>query len=158
MMFNSSGRSNHRGSKDIRGSYSGNGLVQSNSRHIMTSRFKRFSLRGQIERLLQELGSTDEAVARNLEAAGVKGRPCNNQDCVVARYLNAITGADSRVRAIVVESDAVAISRRFPRRRHLVVPLPPAVYRFIMRFDRRDFRNLLADPPDLWRAPGPDRG
>jgi hypothetical protein len=110
-------------------------------------------LRGQIDWLLQDLGPTDEVVARSLESAGVKGVTKNSDECAIARYMNAVTGSDRRVSTVTVADNAITANRRLSWMPSVVVPLPPAVYRFVIRFDRGDFVRLLTDPPDLSRNP-----
>jgi hypothetical protein len=128
------------------------------------ARDERAALRTQTTQLLQDLGPTAEAVAGRLESAGVKGVPGSGTGCAVARYVNAVMASDPRLGPINVNNEAVTIFGRHWWTRPVIIPVPPPVRGFIIRFDREEFRNLAIPPgarrnppaaaPDLETSPG----
>jgi hypothetical protein len=96
--------------------------------------------------LLSNLGSNAEAVAGQLESAGVKGVPGSGTGCAVARYINAVMASDPRIGPINVNDEAVTIFGRHWWTRPVIVPVPSPVRSFILRFDRDDFRHLAVAP------------
>jgi hypothetical protein len=127
------------------------------------ARDERAALRVQTTELLKDLGPTADGVAGRLESAGVKGVPGSGTGCAVARYINAVMASDSRVGPINVNNEAVTIFGRHWWTRPVIVPVPPPVRGFIIRFDREEFRHLTVPPgtrrnpaatqPDLVAAP-----
>ena len=73
---------------------------------------ERAALRVQTTELLTNLGSNAEAVASQLESAGVKGVPGSGTGCAVARYVNAVMASDPRIGPINVNDKAVTIFGR----------------------------------------------
>jgi hypothetical protein len=110
------------------------------------ARDERAALKAQTTQLLKDLGSTSEAVAGRLEAAGVKGVPGSGTGCAIARYVNAVMASDPRLGPINVNNEAVTIFGRHWWTRPVIVPVPPPVRGFIIRFDRDEFRNLAVPP------------
>jgi hypothetical protein len=110
------------------------------------ARDERAALKAQTTQLLKDLGSTSEAVAGQLEAAGVKGVPGSGTGCAIARYVNAVMGSDPRLGPVNVNNEAVTIFGRHWWTRPVIVPVPPPVRGFIIRFDRDEFRNLAVPP------------
>jgi hypothetical protein len=110
------------------------------------AREERAALRAQTTQLLHDLGPTADSVAAGLEAAGVKGVPGSGTGCAVARYLNAVMASDSRLGPINVNDEAVTVFGRHWWRRPVIVSVPAPVRGFIIRFDRKEFRNLIATP------------
>jgi hypothetical protein len=110
------------------------------------ARDERAALKAQTTQLLKDLGSTSEAVAGKLEAAGVKGVPGSGTGCAIARYVNAVMASDPRLGPINVNNEAVTIFGRHWWTRPVIVPVPPPVRGFIVRFDRDEFRNLAVPP------------
>src|SRR5262249_58672431 len=107
---------------------------------------ERAALRAQTTVLLSNLGSNAEAVASQLEAAGVKGVPGSGTGCAIARYVNAVMASDPRLGPINVNNEAVTIFGRHWWTRPVIVPVPPPVRGVIIRFDRDEFRNLALPP------------
>jgi hypothetical protein len=93
-----------------------------------------------------------------LAGAGVKGTPYSDRGSAMARYLNAVVAFDSRVAAILVSSRAATVICNHWWVRDVVVPTPTSVRRFIVRFDRRDFEDLLAIPADPGQSPSSESG
>jgi hypothetical protein len=110
------------------------------------ARDERAALKAQTTQLLKDLGSTSEAVAGRLEAAGVKGVPGSGTGCAIARYVNAVMASDPRLGPINVNNEAVTIFGRHWWTRPVIVAVPPPVRGFIIRFDRDEFRNLAVPP------------
>jgi hypothetical protein len=117
---------------------------------------ERSQLRGQLNKLLNNLGSTDADIAATLSFAGVKGIPGSSRDSAMARYLNAVVAFDPRVAAVSVTSTRIAVACRHWWVRDLIMPTPPSVSSFLVRFDRRDFADLLASPVDPRHFPESD--
>ena len=110
------------------------------------ARDERAALKAQTTQLLKDLGTTSEVVAGKLEAAGVKGVPGSGTGCAIARYVNAVMASDPRLGPINVNNEAVTIFGRHWWTRPVIVPVPPPVRGFIVRFDRDEFRNLAVPP------------
>jgi hypothetical protein len=110
------------------------------------ARDERAALKAQTTQLLKDLGSTSEGVAGQLETAGVKGVPGSGTGCAIARYVNAVMGSDPRLGPINVNNEAVTIFGRHWWTRPVIVPVPPPVRGFIIRFDRDEFRSLAVPP------------
>jgi hypothetical protein len=104
----------------------------------------RRELRAQVCQELRSLGASENEVAHRLEAAGVRGRPGNVEDCALAVYLSAVVGADPRVRAVYV-----APVRVFVKVDHrwwwpwIGVALTKPLRSFVARFDRRAYPALV---------------
>jgi hypothetical protein len=107
---------------------------------------ERAALRAQTTELLNKLGLNAEAVASQLESAGVKGVPGSGTGCAVARYVNAVMSSDPRIGPINVNDEAVTIFGRHWWTRPVIVPVPSPVRSFILRFDRDEFRHLAVAP------------
>jgi hypothetical protein len=96
--------------------------------------------------LLRKLGTTIEDVAATLGSTGVRGIPRSGTGCVLARYVHAVMGPDPRLRAITVTCAAITMTRRRWWLQPVVVSVPPPVQQFIVRFDRWEFSELVAEP------------
>ena len=116
----------------------------------------RSQLREQLDSLLSGLGPTDGDIAASLACAGVKGTPGSSRDSAMARYLNAVVSFDPRVTSISVTSSRIAIGCGPWWVRDLIIPTPSHVSSFLVRFNRRDFANLLASPVDPGHSPSSD--
>ena len=116
----------------------------------------RSQLREQLDALLNNLGSTDDDIALTLSFAGVKGVPGSSRGSAMARYLNAVVAFDPRIASISITSSRVAVICTHWWVRDVIIPTPPCVSSFLIRFDRRDVADLLATPVDPWHTPGSD--
>jgi hypothetical protein len=92
------------------------------------------AIRRAAETLLADLGATEATVFRSLQEAGVAGSRGDPRDCVIARYLNAVVGADPDVTNVSVGRSVVWLSRR-GLRPAVRVTIPTAVRQFILAFD-----------------------
>jgi hypothetical protein len=63
---------------------------------------ERAAFREDAARLLGELGGTASEVAVSLSSMGIGGPPSTTGDSPIARYLNAIVGADTQVKRVRV--------------------------------------------------------
>jgi hypothetical protein len=109
------------------------------------TRNERAVMRHDVANLLNQLGSTPDAVAASLERAGVRGDPFLVSRCPIAQYLHAVVGVEPRVGKIKVGLYRAVINR--PRWwRPLIVALPSPVRLFILGFDRGRFPALLSQP------------
>jgi hypothetical protein len=97
---------------------------------------ERAALREDAARLLDELGGTAGDVAVSLYFIGVRARASNADACSVARYLQAVVGADTRVRRLRVTKRWLVLTT--PRRwwSTVRVRLPQAVREFTVSVDR----------------------
>lgn len=100
------------------------------------------AIRRQTAGLLAALGGTGTDVATSLAGYQVRGRPRDANGCAVAVYLQAVLGADPRIRAIKVSETSVRITL-FRRGRRVQVPSPPPVRAFIESFDHGLFPSLI---------------
>src|SRR3974390_3526118 len=91
-------------------------------------------IRREVSGLIHELGSTYNAIADSLATHGVRGVPGNHEQCALARYLQAVIGADPETVAVSVPGPGgpVALSRGRPSVR---LRLPAEVRAFIQAFD-----------------------
>jgi hypothetical protein len=109
----------------------------------------RRELRSAVQSVIGDLGPTVEDIAGRLGALGVRGRPGDEEQCVLNSYLRLVVGADPAVTRVAVRPHAVHV--RIRRRRPVVrVPLPLEVRAFIAAFDAGRL-------PDLVAAGAPDR-
>jgi len=92
------------------------------------------AIKGAVASLLAELGTTESDVSRSLSEAGVAGHRGDPRDCVVARYLNAVVGAEPDINSVSVGRSVVWMSRR-GLRPAVRVSIPAPVRQFIMAFD-----------------------
>ena len=98
-------------------------------------------------------GPVDSAIAANLASAGVKGIPYRSRENAMTRYLSAVVASDARVMSVQVTSRSLTVICNHWWVRDVMVPIPSSVSSFIARFDRGDFRNLLAAAADPWQTP-----
>jgi hypothetical protein len=110
------------------------------------SRLKRQVLRNEVTTLLNGLGGRAEDVAANLAAEGVRGLPRDRNNCAIARYLNAVLGADPQVRAIVVGSSKLWVRRAPWWSAATLVEIPVPVQQFISLFDSDTYPDLISVP------------
>lgn len=87
---------------------------------------------------LRRLGSTPDAIAKELERRGFKGLPCDSQFCPVAKFLSQTT--QKAKRASVGQVSATV----FFQKTAIGVTVPRAVTEFVRRFDAREYPSLLA--------------
>lgn len=106
----------------------------------------RRSIRRGTKRVLEALGDDLVTVASTLDAYGARGTPRSADDCVVARYLGAVLGADPAIVSVAVWQRGVRIRWASRRRRSMLVPLPRGVAQFIAEFDAGRFPQLIARP------------
>ncbi|HXC79722.1 MAG TPA: hypothetical protein VNU19_22030 [Candidatus Acidoferrum sp.] len=106
---------------------------------------KHGDLRRETVKLLENLGPTVDAVAATLQAEGIRGVRRDESGCVVARYINAVMGADPRIRKVAVKARSVLLVRRAWWMSVVCVPVPSAVTGFIVEFDRGGFPALVTD-------------
>jgi hypothetical protein len=104
---------------------------------------RRASLRADTSLLLAGLGDSPEAVAATLRNGGVRGQRRRSNDCPVARYLNAVMGADERVGTLQVGLVWVLIRRGRWWSPALTIPTPRPVRQFILAFDGGRFSALV---------------
>jgi len=124
------------------------------------SRSNKAQLKQKIAPMLDALGHDPAAVAEALTTLEFRGRRGSSTDCVVARYLQAMTDDDPAIRCIVVSTNAVRVRSTSSWRFDCRVPLPQAVRSFIWGFDRGRYLELVGDseprtgPSQWW--PGSD--
>jgi hypothetical protein len=107
------------------------------------TRNERAVLKHEVSVLLDQLGSTPEAVGESLRRAGVRGDPFLVSRCPVARYLHAVVGAEPNVGKIKVGLYKTVING--PRWwRPMTIGLPLPVRLFVLGFDRGQFPELLS--------------
>lgn len=104
---------------------------------------KRSRISEGVEQLLQSLGDDLDTVVSSLEAHGVRARPRNPEECVLARYLNAVIGSDPAISAVHVWRYSVRVRLRYRLRRSVVVRLPVLLSEFIVVFDGLSFPQLV---------------
>ena len=106
------------------------------------TRNERTAIKRNVSVLLDQLGGTPEAVATNLQQAGVQGDPFLVSRCPLARYLHAVVGTEPRVGKIKVGLYKAVING--PRWwQPMTVDLPAPVRGFVVDFDRGRFPDLL---------------
>ena len=110
------------------------------------SGLKRQALRSEVTTLLGGLGGSAEDVAATLAGEGVRGLPRDRNNCAVARYLNAVLGADPQVRGIVVGSSKLWVRRAPWWSAATLVEIPVPVQQFISLFDSDTYPHLISLP------------
>jgi hypothetical protein len=113
-------------------------------------RLKRRAIREEVTTLLGDLGGTAQEVAAGLATAGVRGIPRDRHQCAVARYLNAVVGADPQLGRVVVGSSRLWVRSRRWWSITAVLDPPIPVPQFNSGFDRESYTELTA-------VPGPSR-
>lgn len=106
--------------------------------------FRRTRLGREVRSLLASLGRTRSEVAATLEAAGVKGAPCDAGRSPLGLYLAAVIGADPAVRAVRVGDRSVSVHLRAWWRASVLVDLPFAAREFMIAFDQACYPGLVA--------------
>jgi hypothetical protein len=101
-------------------------------------------LTGEIESFLSDLGDNAENVAMSLRNQGVRGQPQDKAQCAIARYLDAVVGADRRVRNISVGTSELSVSGPHWWSAKLVIEVPSAIQQFIRGFDRYQYPDLVS--------------
>lgn len=102
----------------------------------------RRSLRRSLEDLVQGFGTTADGVADNLAGLGVRGTPGDVTGCAIARYMQALVGAEPSVSEVMVSEHKLRVTRkwgRFP----ITVSLPRAVTSFVREFDAGGYPQLV---------------
>jgi hypothetical protein len=116
-------------------------------------------LRRQTTTLLDGLGTSPDAVATSLQAAGVQGVPKNNRSCAVALYLNVVMGPDTRIRSVTVGHCSLLINLVKPTdlrpAGRLLVQLPKPVRQFIAAFDAQRYPAVTREPSTSSSRPVP---
>lgn len=95
----------------------------------------------EVRRLVASLGTTRGEVALTLERHGVRAAPGGRGP--VARYLEAVIGADPSVKSVAVDPDAVVVELRAWWRPAVLVKLPSVVRAFTVAFDAGCYPRLL---------------
>jgi hypothetical protein len=106
----------------------------------------RRSLRRSLEEHVQGFGTTADGVADSLSALGVRGTPGDVTGCAIARYMQAVVGAEPSVSEVMVSEHKLRVTRkwgRFP----ITVSLPRAVTSFVREFDAGGYPQLVDSPP-----------
>jgi hypothetical protein len=111
----------------------------------------RQQLRSSVETLMEDLGPTAEAIAEHLRDLGVRGRPGDEEQCVLNSYLRLVVGADPAVVGVAVRPHAVhvRVQRWSPAVR---VPLSLEARAFIIAFDAGLHPGLVAETTQLKRS------
>ena len=113
----------------------------------------RRALRAQAAHMLCSLGDSGEAIAQQLETAGVRGSPGKAWDCALAVYLSAVVAADPRVRAVYVGPERVFIKGHFPRWWPWIgIPLSKPLRSFVADFDKRAYPMLVRPTTEADRS------
>lgn len=97
---------------------------------------------------LQALGTTADAVARNLDAMGYKGCVGDENECPVANYLLDCLEGAGRVWVMegLVHASRSYIEHGMDVEQRLKVDMPDPVEVFVERFDAQRFPGLIAQP------------
>ena len=113
----------------------------------------RRALRAQAAHVLRSLGGSEHEIAKQLEAAGVRGSPGKATDSALAVYLSAVVAADSRVRAVYVGPERVFIKGHHPGWWPWIgLPLSKPLRNFVADFDKRAFPRLVRPPSQADRS------
>jgi hypothetical protein len=113
----------------------------------------RRSLRRSLEELVQGFGTTAEGVADSLSAFGVRGTPGDVTGCAIARYMQAVVGAEPSVSEVMVSEHKLRVTRRWGRF-PITVNLPGAVTTFVREFDAGSYPQLV-EPAEGAGDPAP---
>lgn len=105
---------------------------------VNTSRHLRRSVREHV----QGLGETPAAVAEHLASHRVSGVPGKATDCAVARYLQAVIGAESSVSRVVVMEGSLRVFR-YGCHLPIWLRLPRATAAFVRAFDAGCYPELI---------------
>ncbi|HLH28209.1 MAG TPA: hypothetical protein VKW77_04800 [Acidimicrobiales bacterium] len=103
-------------------------------------------LRAAVEELIEDLGPNVTAIADKLTALGVRGRPGDEERCVLNSYLQCVVGADPDVVGVAVRPHAVHV-RVAHWRPSVRVPLPLEAQAFIAAFDAGLYPGLVVGSP-----------
>ena len=103
----------------------------------------RRQLRVSVEQLMGELGSSEAAIANQLGALEVRGRPGDEERCVLNSYLRAVVGTEPAVVGVAVRPHCVhvRIKRWHPA---VKVPLSFEAQAFIAAFDAGLYPGLVS--------------
>jgi hypothetical protein len=93
---------------------------------------------------MDDLGPTVGTIADRLGVLGVRGRPGDEERCVLNCYLRVVIGADPAVRAVAVRPHAIHV-RESHWRPAVRVPLSLEAQAFIAAFDAGLFPGLVAE-------------
>jgi hypothetical protein len=105
-------------------------------------------LRRSVRQHLDSLGDSPGRISDRLRAEGVKGVPGESRNCALARYLQAVIGAEQSVTSVSVFERSIRI-RRPGFHPPTFVTLPKAASAFIRDFDTGSFPELI----DRLRSP-----
>jgi hypothetical protein len=101
----------------------------------MHLRDERAALREDAATLLYELGGTADEVGVSLGALGVRMRPSEGSDSPAARYLQAVVGADTRVKQVTVTKGWLKIQTHRKGWARIRLRLPYPVRQFVTSLD-----------------------
>jgi hypothetical protein len=104
---------------------------------------KRSEIRRSAERLIRGLGQNVREVAESVASAGVTGALRHSDGSPVARYINAVVGADPQVRSVTVFRRVVLIRLRRGISPPIKIKLPKALREFTAAFDAECFPQLV---------------
>lgn len=107
----------------------------------------RRALRAHVQEVLASLGNGPDEIARQLEEAGVRGTPHNQEDCAIAVYLSAVVGADPEVRRLRVRCERVVVESPRWYRHRVSVRLSRPLQEFVACFDHGIYPQLTRDQP-----------
>lgn len=110
----------------------------------LRTRLLRRELRERMSQLIGGLGQSERQVALSLRGYGARGVPRDGRGCVLARYLNAVVGADPEVRSLTVLVDCLSIGLARRCRPAVVVLLPEPLSRFVAGFDDYAYPELIS--------------
>lgn len=123
----------------------------------MSAELSSRELRRSVRQHLESMGSSPGEVAGRLAGEGVRGVPAEVSECVLARYLQAVIGAEMSVRRVVVKERSIRVFRpgyRLP----VLVTIPLPVSKFIRAFDAGCYPELIDGLGVLDRLPRPVSG
>jgi hypothetical protein len=104
---------------------------------------ERSEIRRSTERLLRGLGQNVSEVADSTVIVAVTGQSKNPEGRPVARYINAVVGADPRIRSVTVLRKIIHIRLRRRISPPIIIRLPKALREFTAAFDAECFPQLV---------------
>ncbi len=119
---------------------------------------KHATVRKDVEQLFVVLGENARDIGEYLMSQGIRGKPRDSRECVIARYLSLVTTSDSRVTSITVLRDAVKVRLSGTAWRSVTIPLPVALRDFVLLFDASYLPDLeeQSDPELMPEAEVPN--
>lgn len=103
-------------------------------------------LRQLVREHVEGLGDRADAVADRLVAEGIRGVQQDKYDCPVARYLQAVVGADPSIWRLAVLYGRIRISQS-PSSAPIYVRAPRALHAFVRAFDAGRYPDLVDGHP-----------